>query len=717
MAIKEQIILEGKNKTQKAFNDVQKSMNRLETNTGKAGAAFSKLQRIIVGAVAAVGAFKLSKAFLDTAVEVENLSIQMKFLTGSAEKGAEAFDTLLKFAEGVPFQLQEIANSAPLLLTVTDNADELNQLLQITGDIAAATGLSFRQTAEQLQRTFSGGIAAADLFREKGVKSLLGFEEGVRFTAEESKKQILSMWEDGSAVMIGASAEMATTWTGTMSMIGDKWFKFKVALMDSGPFDFVKKIMKSLDSFIDKRFGTIEKAAEAMGMKIVDAMMAATVGLSKLGDMIEPVARIAFNSIKNLVNAVNELPATIKTIGLIGFLFLGTKGKVVVLGIGALIDDLEGKIGAMINKFADFNQSIVDWRKKWDPFITDEEIADIEKWNNSMKETAKRMTEPLEVDLPDAMDDVMIKFGDFGDVTEEEYGKMSDRTKALVDFWRELKEEMIAAKQASSTVVTKAPDWVTGGSKEDQEKAAAEALAQQEKMNKLMLLKKKTFQKMVTEAEAKEAKKQLFIHTEMNKKKLAFQQKVAEAEKAFNENRTTALESYVEGFKGQMAQQMTVFEQLQQAGANAFNSLADALTDFVMTGKFKFKDFANLVIRELVRIAVQAAITFAIKKAIGAMTGIPFLADGGPLKANQPAIVGEEGPELFVPKSSGNIIPNDELRGSGRGVAGGKEVTVNFTVNAIDSQSFSDTLAEQKDTIVGIINEAVTDSGRQPITA
>ena len=266
-------------------------------------------------------------------------------------------------------------------------------------------------------------------------------------------------------------------------------------------------------------------------------------------------------------------------------------------------------------------------------------------------------------------------------------------------------------------MVTKAPDWVTGGSKEDQEKAAAEALAQQEKMNKLMLLKKKTFQKMVTEAEAKEAKKQLFIHTEMNKKKLAFQQKVAEAEKAFNENRTTALESYVEGFKGQMAQQMTVFEQLQQAGANAFNSLADALTDFVMTGKFKFKDFANLVIRELVRIAVQAAITFAIKKAIGAMTGIPFLADGGPLKATQPAIVGEEGPELFVPKSSGNIIPNDELRGSGRGVAGGKEVTVNFTVNAIDSQSFSDTLAEQKDTIVGIINEAVTDSGRQPITA
>ena len=115
----ERIELVGVNKTQKAFNDVQKSMGRLESNTGKAGAAFSKLQGIIIGAVAAVGAFKLSKDFLNTAVEVENLAIQLKFLTGSAEKGAEAFETLTDFAAGVPFQLQEIANSAPLLLTVT----------------------------------------------------------------------------------------------------------------------------------------------------------------------------------------------------------------------------------------------------------------------------------------------------------------------------------------------------------------------------------------------------------------------------------------------------------------------------------------------------------------------------------------------------------------------------------------------------------------------
>ena len=147
MAIKEEIHLVGVDKTKRAFGSVQKSLGRLENNTGRLAGSFSRLQGIILGAVAAVGAFKVGKDFLNTAIEVENLAIQLKFLTGSAEEGAAAFDTLVDFAAGVPFQLQEIANSAPNLLTVVEGTDELNQVLGITGDIAAATGLSFNQTA------------------------------------------------------------------------------------------------------------------------------------------------------------------------------------------------------------------------------------------------------------------------------------------------------------------------------------------------------------------------------------------------------------------------------------------------------------------------------------------------------------------------------------------------------------------------------------------
>lgn len=52
---------------------------------------------------------------------------------------------------------------------------------------------------------------------------------------------------------------------------------------------------------------------------------------------------------------------------------------------------------------------------------------------------------------------------------------------------------------------------------------------------------------------------------------------------------------------------------------------------------------------------------------------IPFLASGGPI--NGPAIVGEQGPELFVPNSNGSIIPNSRLS-SGNGGTNTTHVTV-----------------------------------------
>ena len=81
MAIKEEIHLVGVDKTKRAFGSVQKSLGRLENNTRRLAGSFSRLQGIILGAVAAVGAFKVGKDFLNTAIEVENLAIQLKFLT------------------------------------------------------------------------------------------------------------------------------------------------------------------------------------------------------------------------------------------------------------------------------------------------------------------------------------------------------------------------------------------------------------------------------------------------------------------------------------------------------------------------------------------------------------------------------------------------------------------------------------------------------------
>jgi hypothetical protein len=51
-----------------------------------------------------------------------------------------------------------------------------------------------------------------------------------------------------------------------------------------------------------------------------------------------------------------------------------------------------------------------------------------------------------------------------------------------------------------------------------------------------------------------------------------------------------------------------------------------------------------------------------------------FRAEGGPVNPNSTYVVGEEGPEFFIPKSAGTIVPMDEMQGFGS-ESGGRDST------------------------------------------
>ena len=63
-------------------------------------------------------------------------------------------------------------------------------------------------------------------------------------------------------------------------------------------------------------------------------------------------------------------------------------------------------------------------------------------------------------------------------------------------------------------------------------------------------------------------------------------------------------------------------------------------------------------------------------------------AKGGPVSPSQLYLVGENGPEFFIPNTAGNIIPNDKItsmsgRGNGNGGLGsGSSTVINLNVNA-----------------------------------
>ena len=71
-------------------------------------------------------------------------------------------------------------------------------------------------------------------------------------------------------------------------------------------------------------------------------------------------------------------------------------------------------------------------------------------------------------------------------------------------------------------------------------------------------------------------------------------------------------------------------------------------------------------------------------------------------------MVGERGPELFIPNSTGQITQ------SARGVGGGS-VNVNFNINTVDATGFDELLARSRGTITQLINSAVNERGREAL--
>ena len=254
--------IDAKDRTKAAFSRIRGSLMRLRKSV------FS-----VQGALLGLGAGMVAKTFIKTAMDVENLQLRFKFLFKSTEEGAKAFNKLKTFAGKVPFSLEQIAQGSGNLAVVTKSADELQKMLELTGNVAAVTGLDFRTTAEQIQRSFGAGIGAADLFRDRGVTALLGFKAGAKVTIEETKKRFFDLFGEGGEFG-KAAGEMANTFTGTLSMLGDKWFGFQMKTVESSFFSELKKKFGNLNTFLDDHVEKVDEIAKAFGIGLAKAVSA-----------------------------------------------------------------------------------------------------------------------------------------------------------------------------------------------------------------------------------------------------------------------------------------------------------------------------------------------------------------------------------------------------------------------------------------------------------
>ena len=162
----------------------------------------------------------------------------------------------------------------------------------------------------------------------------------------------------------------------------------------------------------------------------------------------------------------------------------------------------------------------------------------------------------------------------------------------------------------------------------------------------------------------------------------------------------------------QLKASMEPYQLAQDAILQTWGTIGSALDNFVETGKFKFKDLAKSIIQDLTKMILKAMIfKYIFEPLMGAFgLSIPGRANGGPVGAGEAYMVGERGPELFVPRSAGSIIPNNKLGGAsaGPGVVNAP-VTNNYITNqisAVDAKSVAQLFAENRKTLLGTVQMA-----------
>ena len=125
----------------------------------------------------------------------------------------------------------------------------------------------------------------------------------------------------------------------------------------------------------------------------------------------------------------------------------------------------------------------------------------------------------------------------------------------------------------------------------------------------------------------------------------------------------------------------------RKIGDDIATGISDALVDAI-NGTRTLGEAARSIINNLANDLLRLGINTLLRSTgIGLFANLPGLANGGRASAGRSYLVGERGPEIFTPKSSGTVIPNNQIGGSG-GIV--NNINVNVSAEGMQSNANED---------------------------
>ena len=214
-----------------------------------------------------------------------------------------------------------------------------------------------------------------------------------------------------------------------------------------------------------------------------------------------------------------------------------------------------------------------------------------------------------------------------------------------------------------------------------------------------------------------EKQKQFLEETlEFGREEATFRQLIRESTENMPEPLKKIVEEYLKGNKAledqiELAEQMkSIYDQIgvtiKDGIVESINAAVEGTKTLGEVAANTLRSIANLLLNFGVNMALFGVPTGLGKKDSGGLlSGIFGRANGGAVGANRPYMVGERGPELFVPGAQGNIVPNNAM--------GSTSVVVNVDASGTEVQG-NQGGAEQLGRLIGSAVQAELIKQKRP---
>lgn len=409
-----EVIIKARDQATKVLTTFQSKFKAGMTSLRK---SIFSLKGAVVALAGAAGVGLLAKSLIGVASEVENFTLRLRFLMGSQKAATQQMKFFQEVASQVPIGLRDIINAGVTLEAMgVDSQKWIRPLI----DMSAVMGVQLPVAAENLGRSLAAGMAASEIFREKGIRKMTeafhGLNDITKLSVEEQGKLFFTFVTESKKIA-GAADKMKDTWSGIVSMIGDSVYKIKQSIMDAGIFEAVKETGRKIKEKLDEWTGDTERFTHDIGLLSLN--LARVVGIT---------ASIITKSMLAIKFAMTIPDVVRQSMDEIAERYYRLSGKI----IPPVTKELKhlrqqylmqgDAMGEMADEAEKAGSDILETLNKLDSGVADS-LADLEELIREGTENFKKNMEEVE----DVIEDV----GDESEETERKLRKLGDTLNAI----------------------------------------------------------------------------------------------------------------------------------------------------------------------------------------------------------------------------------------------------------------------------------------------